>query len=428
MTALVNFSAGLNLPEECWVERGRVLDRAKHPKPEPRITMPIVNRVADLQPDIQAWRRDIHQHPELMYDVHRTAAFVADRLREFGCDEVATGLGRTGVVGVIKGRKPAGNGDIKVIGLRADMDALPIEEETNLAYASKTPGKMHACGHDGHTAMLLGAARYLAETRNFAGDAVVIFQPAEEGGAGAAAMIRDGLMDRFAIDQVYGMHNGPGIPVGSFAIRPGPIMAATDSIDIRIEGRGGHAARPHKCIDSVLVGAQLVTALQSIVSRTIDPLESAVISICEFHAGNARNVIPQTAELKGTVRTLTPEVRELVEKRVREIVAGVAQITGAKIDLEYERGYPVVVNHASQTDLATQVAKEVAGDANVHDTPPMMGAEDFAYMLEQRPGAFIFCGNGDSAGLHHPAYNFNDDAIVFGTSYWIKLVENTLAA
>jgi hippurate hydrolase len=224
------------------------------------------------------------------------------------------------------------------------------------------------------------------------------------------------------------MHNGPGIPIGSFAIRPGPIMAATDSIDIRIEGRGGHAARPHKCIDSVLVGAQLVTALQSIVSRTIDPLESAVISICEFHAGNARNVIPQTAELKGTVRTLTPEVRELVEKRVREIVAGVAQITGAKIDLEYERGYPVVVNHASQTDLATQVAKEVAGDANVHDTPPMMGAEDFAYMLEQRPGAFIFCGNGDSAGLHHPAYNFNDDAIVFGTSYWIKLVENTLAA
>jgi hippurate hydrolase len=363
-----------------------------------------------------------------MYDVHRTAAFVADRLREFGCDEVATGLGRTGVVGVIKGRKPAGNGDIKVIGLRADMDALPIEEETNLAYASKTPGKMHACGHDGHTAMLLGAARYLAETRNFAGDAVVIFQPAEEGGAGAAAMIRDGLMDRFAIDQVYGMHNGPGIPVGSFAIRPGPIMAATDSIDIRIEGRGGHAARPHKCIDSVLVGAQLVTALQSIVSRTIDPLESAVISICEFHAGNARNVIPQTAELKGTVRTLTPEVRELVEKRVRDIVAGVAQMTGAKIDLEYERGYPVVVNHASQTDLATQVAKEVAGDANVHDTPPMMGAEDFAYMLEQRPGAFIFCGNGDSAGLHHPAYNFNDDAIVFGTSYWIKLVENTLAA
>jgi amidohydrolase len=390
--------------------------------------MPIVNRVADLQPDIQAWRRDIHEHPELLYDVHRTAAFVADRLREFGCDEVATGLGRTGVVGVIKGRRPAGNGDIRVIGLRADMDALPIEEETHLAYTSKTPGKMHACGHDGHTAMLLGAARYLAETRNFAGDAVVIFQPAEEGGAGAAAMIKDGLMDRFAIDQVYGMHNGPGIPVGSFAIRSGPIMAATDAVDIRIEGLGGHAARPHKCIDSVLVGAQLITALQSIVSRSVDPLDSAVVSMCEFHAGNARNVIPQTAELKGTVRTLTAEVRELVERRVREVVAGVAQITSAKIDLDYERGYPVTVNHASQTDVATRVAKEIAGDANVHEMPPLMGAEDFAYMLEARPGAFIFCGNGDSAGLHHPAYNFNDDAIVFGSSYWIRLVENTLAA
>jgi hippurate hydrolase len=389
--------------------------------------MPVINRVADLQPDIMAWRRHLHAHPELMYDVHGTAAFVAERLREFGCDEVATGLGRTGVVGVIKGRKPA-SGDLKVIGLRADMDALPIEEETNLPYASKTPGKMHACGHDGHTAMLLGAARYLAETRNFAGDAVVIFQPAEEGGAGADAMIKDGLMERFKIEQVYGMHNGPGLPVGSFALRPGPIMAATDAIDIRIEGVGGHAARPHKCIDSVLVGAQLVTALQSIVSRTVDPLDSAVISICEFHAGNARNVIPQIAELKGTVRTLTPEVRDLVEKRVREVVAGVAQQTGARINLVYERGYPVTVNHPEQTDIATRIASDVAGAANVHAVPPMMGAEDFAYMLEARPGAFIFVGNGDSAGLHHPAYNFNDEAIVYGTSYWVKLVEHTLAA
>jgi amidohydrolase len=390
--------------------------------------MPIVNRVADLHPEIQAWRRDIHQHPELLYDVHRTAAFVADRLREFGCDEVATGLGKTGVVGVIKGKKAVRNGDLKVIGLRADMDALPIEEATNLPYASKTPGKMHACGHDGHTAMLLGAARYLAETRNFAGEAIVIFQPAEEGGAGAAAMIKDGLMDRFGIEQVYGMHNGPGIPIGAFAIRPGPIMAATDELNITIEGLGGHASRPHKCIDTVLVGAQLITALQQIVSRNVDPLESAVISVCEFHAGTARNVIPQTAELRGTIRTLTPEVRELVQKRVAEVVAGVAQITGARIDLDYKRGYPVTVNHPAQTDLATEIAKEVAGADNVHETPPLMGAEDFSFMLEARPGAFIFCGNGDSAGLHHPAYNFNDEAILYGTSFWIKLVENTLAA
>ena len=390
--------------------------------------MPIVNRVADLQPDIQAWRRDIHAHPELLYEVHRTAALVADRLREFGCDEVVTGLGRTGVVGVIRGNRPAGKGDVRVIGLRADMDALPIEEATNLPYASKNPGLMHACGHDGHTAMLLGAARYLAETRNFAGEAVVIFQPAEEGGAGAVAMLNDGLMDRFGIEQVYGMHNGPGIPVGSFAIRPGAIMAGGDAVVIKIEGHGGHAARPHKCIDSVLVGAQLITALQSIVSRSVDPLESAVISICQFDAGNARNVIPQTAELKGTVRTLNAEVRKLVERRVREVVAGVAQMTGAKIELTYDRGYPVTVNHVPQTDVAVRAAREIAGDANVQEMPPLMAGEDFAFMLEERPGALIFCGNGDSAGLHHPEYNFNDEAIVFGTSYWIKLVENTLAA
>jgi amidohydrolase len=390
--------------------------------------MPIVNRAADLQPEIQAWRRDIHEYPELGYEERRTSTFVADRLREFGCDEVVTGLGGTGVVGVIKGRRPGGNGDVKSIGLRADMDALPIEEATGLPYASRTPGKMHACGHDGHTAMLLGAARYLAETRNFAGQAVVIFQPAEEGGFGAAAMIKDGLFDRFAIDQVYGMHNGPGIPIGSFAIRPGPIMASTDAVNIHIEGRGGHAARPHLSIDSVMVGAQLITALQSIVSRSVDPLEAAVISMCEFHAGNARNVIPQTAELRGTVRTLTPEVRTLVGKRVREVVEGVARLTGARIDLDYEPGYPVVVNHAAQTDFAVGVASEVAGSGNVSEMPPMMGGEDFAFMLQKRPGAFIFCGNGDSAGLHHPAYNFNDEAIVFGTSYWIKLVENALTS
>lgn len=390
--------------------------------------MPVINRVADLQPDIAVWRRTLHQQPELMYDVEGTAAFVAERLREFGCDEVVTGLGRTGVVGVIRGARPAGTGDLKAIGLRADMDALPIVEATGLPYASKVPGKMHACGHDGHTAMLLGAARYLAETRNFAGDAVMIFQPAEEGGAGAAAMIDDGLIERFGIEQVYGMHNGPGIPVGAFAISPGPVMAATDAIDIRIEGHGGHAARPHLCVDPVLAGAQLITALQGIVARNVDPFEAAVVSMCEFHAGNARNVIPQYAELKGTVRTMTAEVRDMVEQRVRDVVAGVAQVTGTRIELTYERGYPVLVNHMAETDVAIQVARDVAGEANVVPLPPLMGAEDFAYMLEKRPGAFVFIGNGDSAGLHHPAYDFNDEAIVYGTSYWVRLVETQLAA
>ena len=390
--------------------------------------MPVINRVADLQPDIAAWRRTLHQQPELMYDVEGTAAFVAERLREFGCDEVVTGLGRTGVVGVIRGAGPAGTGDLMAIGLRADMDALPIVEATGLPYASKVPGKMHACGHDGHTAMLLGAARYLAETRNFAGDAVMIFQPAEEGGAGAAAMIDDGLMERFGIEQVYGMHNGPGIPVGAFAISPGPVMAATDAIDIRIEGHGGHAARPHLCVDPVLAGAQLITALQGVVSRNVDPFEAAVLSMCEFHAGNARNVIPQYAELKGTVRTMTAEVRDMVEQRVRDVVAGVAQVTGTRIELTYERGYPVLVNHIAETDVAIQVARDIAGEANVVPLPPLMGAEDFAYMLEKRPGAFVFIGNGDSAGLHHPAYDFNDEAIVYGTSYWVRLVETQLAA
>jgi len=387
--------------------------------------MSIIDRIAELKPEITAWRRDLHQHPELLYDVHRTAAFVAEKLKAFGCDEVVEGMGRTGVVGVIKGKKGTGG----VIGLRADMDALPIEEQTNLPYASKTPGKMHACGHDGHTSMLLGAAQYLAETRDFAGDAVVIFQPAEEGGAGADAMIKDGLMDRFGIQKVYGMHNNPGMPIGSFSMRTGPIMAAMDRISITIEGVGGHAAYPHKTIDPVLAGSQLIMAFQSIVSRTVSPLDSAVISICEFHAGHASNVIPASAELRGTVRTLRKEVRDLVEKRMNEVCAGVALQTGAQVTLNYDRGYPVVVNHAEETKLAAKIAGEVGGVANVAiDMEPVMGAEDFAYMLEARPGAFIFMGNGDSAGLHHPAYNFNDDAIVYGSSYWVKLVETSLAA
>ena len=390
--------------------------------------MPIVNRIAALHGDITEWRHDFHAHPELLYDVHRTAASVADKLKSFGCDEVVTGIGRTGVVGVIHGRKPA-DGGIKTIGLRADMDALPIMEATNLPYKSTTPGKMHACGHDGHTAMLLGAARYLAETRNFAGTAVVIFQPAEEGGAGGKAMIQDGMMERFGIGEVYGMHNYPGLPVGEFAIRSGPIMAAADHLTIDIEGVGGHAARPHLSIDTVLVGSQIVNALQSIVSRNVDPLHSAVISICMFHAGNADNVIPQTAQLNGTARSLTPAVQDLLERRVKEVVEGVARLHGAKATVDYRRNYPVLKNHERQTGFAASIAGQVVGENRV-DTAmlPVMGAEDFSFMLESRPGAFIFVGNGDSAGLHHPAYNFNDDVIPIGTSYWVKLVENALPA
>jgi amidohydrolase len=389
--------------------------------------MPINNRVAAMQGEIAAWRRDIHANPELLYDVHRTAASVAEKLRAFGCDEVATGLGRTGVVGVIRGRDSTKGGD-RVIGLRADMDALPIEETTGAPYASKNAGKMHACGHDGHTAMLLGAAKYLTETRNFAGTAAVIFQPAEEGGAGAKAMINDGLMDRFKIEEVYGMHNLPGLPVGQFAIRPGAVMAATDTIIIDIEGVGGHAARPNLAIDPVLVGAQIVNQAQSIVARNVDPLESAVVSICVFQAGTAINIIPQTAKLRGTARSFTPEVRDLLEKRLGELVEGTARAHGAKATLRYRHGYPVTRNHAEQTAFAASVAADVAGSERVDtNVAPFMGGEDFAYMLEARPGAFIFVGNGDSAGLHHPAYDFNDEAISAGTSYWVRLVETALA-
>ncbi|RWH46224.1 MAG: amidohydrolase [Mesorhizobium sp.] len=390
--------------------------------------MAIHNSVADLLPEIVAWRRDIHAHPELGFDIPRTSAFVAERLREFCCDEVVTGLGKTGVVGVIKGNRGVSDGNPKVIGLRADMDALPIDEATDLPYASKNKGLMHACGHDGHTAMLLGAARHLAETRNFAGTAIMIFQPAEEIGRGAVAMLEDGLMEGFGIEQIYGMHNRPGLPIGAFGIRQGPVMAATDGIEIRIEGRGGHPGRPHECIDPILVGAQLVTALQQILAQNVDPVESAGISFHQFQAGQRLvPVVPQTAELVGTMRTLKPEVRTLVKKRLGEVVAGTAQITGANIDFTLQSFDAILFNHALQTELATGAAKEVAGENNVLETPPVMGGEDFSFMAQARPGAFVWCGNGDSAGLHHPAYNFNDEAIPYGTSYWIKLVENTLA-
>jgi amidohydrolase len=388
--------------------------------------MPIVNRVADLAGEITEWRHDLHANPELMYDVTRTAASVAQKLKEFGCDEVVPGIGRTGVVGVIRGRK--GKSD-KAIGLRADMDALPIAEQNDLPYKSTVPGKMHACGHDGHTAMLLGAARYLAETRNFAGNAVVIFQPAEEGGAGGKAMVDDGMMERFGIGEVYGMHNYPGMPVGAFGIRAGPVMAAADYITIDIEGLGAHAARPHKGIDTVLVAAQIINAVQSVVSRNVDPLKSAVVTIPMVEAGTADNVIPQTVRLKGTVRTLEADVRDFVERRLHEIVEHTAAAYGANASLNYRRNYPVLVNHERQTGFAASVASQIVGDKHVDiELPPMMGAEDFSFMLNARPGAFIWIGNGDSAGLHHPRYNFNDETIPVGTSYWVKLVETALGA
>ncbi|MFL5211273.1 MAG: M20 aminoacylase family protein, partial [Microvirga sp.] len=377
--------------------------------------MPVINRVADLADEIAGWRRDLHENPELLFDVHRTAGVVADKLKAFGCDEVVTGIGRTGVVAVIKGKRGASG---KVVGIRADMDALPIEEDTGLPYKSKVPGKMHACGHDGHTAMLLGAARYLAETRNFAGTAVVIFQPAEEGGAGGKAMVQDGLMERFGVEQVYGMHNFPGLPVGEFAIRPGPIMAAADRLTIEIEGKGGHAARPHLSIDTVLVGAQIINQIQSIVSRNVDPLQAAVVSICMFHAGSTDNVIPQTAQLKGTARSLDPKVRDLLEARLHAVVEGTARLYGATAKLTYKRDYPVLRNHERETSFAASVAADVVGGSHVNTAMvPVMGAEDFSFMLEARPGAYINIGNGDKAGsvpVHNPGYNFNDEILPLG--------------
>ncbi len=387
--------------------------------------MPVKNRFAELLPEITAWRRDFHEHPELLFDVHRTAARVADLCRSFGCDEVVTGIGRTGVVAVIKGKT---NTSGRVVGLRADMDALPIIEQTGVDYASKTHGKMHACGHDGHTAMLLGAAKYLAETRNFDGTAVMIFQPAEEGGGGGREMVADGMLDRWGIQEVYGMHNMPGIPIGQFAIRAGAMMAAADTIDIVITGKGGHAAKPHDCIDTTVVAAHLIVALQTIASRGVDPLKQVVVSICVVETDStAHNVIPQVVRLKGTVRTMDFAVQDFVERRIAEIAAGTALTFGAKAEVNYARGYPVTVNAEANTRFAADVAHSVSGRVDT-DTPPLMGAEDFSFMLLERPGAYIFMGNGDTAMVHHPAYNFDDDAIPFGSSWYAGMVETRMPA
>ena len=387
--------------------------------------MPVLNRASEIQEEATEWRRHLHAHPEILYEVHDTAAFVERKLREFGVDEIVTGLGRTGVVGIINGRGSSS----RTIGLRADMDALPLDEITGKDYASTIPGRMHACGHDGHTSMLLGAAKYLAETRNFAGRVAVIFQPAEEGGRGALAMVEDGLMDRFAIEEVYGMHNMPGLPVGTFAIRKGGIMAAPDKFSLKLTGRGGHAAEPHNTADTIVIGAQIVGALQTIAARNANPLRSVVVSVTQFHAGTTHNIIPEEAFISGTVRSLDEEVRDLAERRIGEIAAGIAAAHGATIEYDYERACPVTVNHADQTNFAAQAAIDVAGRDHVDtEVDPTMAGEDFAFMLQARPGAYILIGNGETAGLHNPAYDFNDEAIAYGVSYWAKLVEQRLPA
>ena len=386
--------------------------------------MPVKNRFAELHDDITTWRRDIHQNPEILFETHRTSALVAEKLREFGCDEVVEGIGRTGVVGVIKGNA---TGSGKVIGLRADMDALPIHEQTGLEYASKTDNAMHACGHDGHTAMLLGAAQYLCETRNFDGTAVVIFQPAEEGGGGGKEMCDDGMMARWNIQEVYGMHNWPGMPVGSFAIRAGIFFAATDTFDIKLEGLGGHAAKPHGTIDTTVMASHLVLALQTIASRNADPIDQFVVSVTSFESSStAYNVIPQGVHLKGTVRTMSTEMRDLAEKRISAICEGTAATFGGTAGVTYHRGYPVMVNHEEQTEFAADVARSVSGSCE--EAALVMGGEDFAYLLEERPGAYILVGNGDTAMVHHPMYNFDDSAIPAGCSWWSEVIEQRMPA
>jgi len=385
--------------------------------------MPIKNRFAETHAEITGWRRHLHMHPELGFDVYNTAEFVEDRLREFGITDITTGVGQTGVVAVIKGRTNARG---RVIGLRADMDALPIHEAPGLEYASTVSGKMHACGHDGHTAMLLGAAQYLAETRNFDGTAVLIFQPAEEGGGGGLEMCRDGLMHRWGIQEIYGMHNMPGLPVGEFAIRSGALMAAADEFSLKITGRGGHAAAPHEAIDPNIAAAHIILALQSVASRVVDPLGNVVVSVCGLHSDTeSHNVIPQVVRMRGTVRTLDSEVRDMVEVKVKKLVSMTAQAHDCVAEIIYERGYPVTVNAEQNTGYAAKAALAVAGSVDT-DTPPIMAAEDFSYMLKECPGAYIMVGNSDGATVHHPEYNFDEDAIPAGCSWYAEMVESRM--
>jgi amidohydrolase len=386
--------------------------------------MPVVNRIADMSSEITAWRRHLHTIPELGLECHKTAAFVAERLREFGVDELHEGIARTGIVAIIKGQ-----GDGPTIGLRADMDGLPMEESADLEYASTHPGKMHACGHDGHTAMLLGAAKYLAETRNFSGRVALIFQPAEEMGGGGEVMVKEGIMDRFDISQVYAIHNAPTRPLGSFHTTHGPIMAAADEFHIRIKGVGGHAARPQACVDPVLAGCTVVQALQSIVSRNHDPMEQLVLSVTQIHAGTTDNVIPESCYINGTLRTFSKEVQAMAVRRMEEIVAGQAAAFGVEATVDFEFGYPPTINDAEKAGFAAQVAAEIAGKAGVDEyATPAMGAEDFSYMLEVRPGAYVQLGQGDNPMCHHPRYDFNDEIGPIGASFFARLVERAQPA
>ena len=388
--------------------------------------MPIINRIAEYQDEMTAWRRHIHKHPETAFEEHQTSDYVALCLHKFGID-VHRGLAGTGVVGTLKG----GKGDGPAIGLRADMDALDIEEKNDIDYKSENPGKMHACGHDGHSTMLLGAAKYLSETKNFAGTVHFIFQPAEENEGGGRVMIEEGLFEKFPVESVYGMHNMPGIPVGEFAIRPGPIMASFDIFEITLTGTGTHAALPQLGRDAVVAASQLVTALQTIASRTVSPFDAAVVSVTQIHTGDTWNVIPEEAVIRGTTRAFKEEIQTHMETEIRRIADGIAATFGVTAQVHYERRYPPTINDAAETDLTAGIAREIAGNDMVSlDKDPMMGAEDFAFMLNEKPGAYMWIGNGPRDGgcmLHNPHYDFNDEVLPLGASYWAKLVETRLA-
>ena len=381
--------------------------------------MPVVNRIADYADEMKDWRRWMHRNPELQFDCHNTAGFVRELLQQFGVDEIHEGIATSGLVALINGQ-----GDGPTIGLRADMDALPITETSGVDHASQVPGKMHACGHDGHTTMLLGAARYLAETRRFKGRVALIFQPAEEGGGGAEVMVKDGVLDRFGIEQVYALHNAPGIPVGHFMTTPGPIMAAADTFEIHVVGQGGHGAMPHETCDPVVAAVSIVQAIQTIVSRNHHAAEDLVISVTQIHTGSADNIVPDRAYICGTVRSFDAGVQAMVIRRMQEIADGTALSYGVEVRLDFQLGYPATVNHAAETDFAADVAREISGDAAVDArSGKEMGAEDFAYMLQARPGSYLFLGQGDGAGLHHPAYDFNDEVAPIGASFFARLVE-----